>query len=73
MRQATATDNNVSSTENPICANNAKIMAAMTMKTELTILLVTEIIMTLILSPIPQILFYKKREQQDKIACCSRF
>ena len=29
--------------------------------------------MTLILSPIPQILFYKKREQQDKIACCSRF
>jgi hypothetical protein len=24
--------------------------------------------MTLILSPIPQILFYKKREQQDKIA-----
>ena len=21
----------------------------------------------------PQILFYKKREQQDKIACCSRF
>lgn len=29
--------------------------------------------MILILSPIPQILFYKKREQQDKIACCSRF
>ena len=29
--------------------------------------------MILILSPIPQILFYKKREQQDKIACCSWF
>ena len=45
----------------------------MILRTELTILWVTEIIITLILSPIPQILFYKKREQQDKLPAAPVF
>ena len=45
----------------------------MILRTELTILWVTEIIITLILSPIPQILFYKKTGAAGQTACCSRF